>query len=234
MFFAGNYGLARYLYQFFQTLIYVAPAAMIAISMHEYAHGYVSYKLGDMTPKLDGRLTLNPFRHLDVWGTLCLLVFHVGWARPVRINTRNYKNPKRDMILVASAGVAANFILAFLFMLLYGVIHKCGTSGPIMNYLYVFCYYGAILNVGLGVFNLIPIPPLDGSNILAELCPGVRSFYYRIRPYSVLILAALLGFGVLNVPIQKLDSAIINGLWNLVKMILHIGPVAATGGGTVI
>ena len=232
MLFSGSYGLTRYLYQFFQTLIYVAPAALIAISMHEYAHGYVSYKLGDMTPKLDGRLTLNPFRHLDVWGTLCLLVFHVGWARPVRINTRNYKNPRRDMILVAAAGVVTNFILAFLFMLLYGLIYKMGTSGLIMNYLYVLSYYGAILNVGLGVFNLIPIPPLDGSNILAELCPAVRTFYYRIRPYSVFILAGLLGLGVLNVPLQRIDNAMINGLWNLVKMILNIGTAAS--GGTVI
>lgn len=233
MYFA-NYGLTRYLYQFFQTLIYVAPAALIAISMHEYAHGIVSYKLGDMTPKMDGRLTLNPFRHLDMWGTLCLLIFHVGWAKPVRINTRNYKKPKRDMILVSAAGVTMNFILAFVFMLLYGIIYKYGTSGVITNYLYVLSYYGAVLNVGLGVFNLIPIPPLDGSNILAEICPGVRNFYMRIRPYSMLILAGCLGLGILNLPLQKLDSALINGLWNIVKMILRIGTVAGTGGGTVI
>lgn len=233
MFFTGSYGLMRYLYQFFQTLIYVVPAALIAISMHEYAHGFVSYKLGDMTPKLDGRLTLNPFRHLDLWGTFCLLVFHVGWARPVRINTRNYKNPKRDMILVASAGVVMNFILAFVFMMIYGILYKSGTSGLIKNYLYVLSYYCAILNVGLGVFNLVPIPPLDGSNILAEICPGVKAFYYRIRPYSVLILAGLLGLGILNVPLQRIDSALIDGLWNLVKMILRIGATTA-GGGTVI
>lgn len=233
MFFSGHYGLAHYLYQFFQTLIYVAPAAMLAISMHEFAHGYVSYRLGDMTPKLDGRLTLNPFRHLDVWGTLCLLVFHMGWARPVRISTRNYKNPKRDMILVSAAGVITNFILAFVCMLVYGLLYKYGTSGLIVNYLYVLSYYGAILNVGLGVFNLIPIPPLDGSNILAELCPGVKRFYARIRPYSVFLLAGLLGMGVLNVPLQALDSALIDGLWNLVKMILRIG-VVATGRGTVL
>lgn len=233
MFFSGNYGLMRYLYQFFQTLIYVAPATLIAISMHEYAHGYVSYRLGDITPKLDGRLTLNPFRHLDVWGTLCLLVFHVGWAKPVRINTRNYKNPRRDMILVASAGVVMNFIMAFVFMFFYGIMYKFGTSGVILNYLYVLCYYGAIMNVGLGVFNLIPIPPLDGSNILAELYPGVKNFYFRIRQHSVLILAVLLGSGVLNIPMQRMNNTIINMLWNLVKMILRIG-VATTGGGTII
>ena len=98
-----NTGLTRAMYQFFQTLIYVAPATLFAVSLHEFAHGYVSYKLGDMTPKYDGRLTLNPFKHLDVWGTLCLLVFHVGWAKPVRINTRNYKNKKRDIVDTISA-----------------------------------------------------------------------------------------------------------------------------------
>ena len=132
-----NIGLTRAMYQFFQTLIYVAPATLLAVSLHEFAHGYVSYKLGDMTPKYDGRLTLNPFKHLDVWGTLCLLVFHVGWAKPVRINTRNYKNKKRDTILVAAAGVVMNFLLAFVCMILHGLLYKYGSSGLILNYLYL-------------------------------------------------------------------------------------------------
>ena len=119
MFFSAYGMIVKAIYTFFQTLIYVVPALLIAISMHEFAHGYMSYLLGDPTPKMDGRLTLNPFRHLDVWGTLCLLVFHVGWAKPIRVNTRNYKNKRRDMILVAAAGPLMNFILAFLFMLLY-------------------------------------------------------------------------------------------------------------------
>ncbi len=186
-----NTGLTRAMYQFFQTLIYVAPATLLAVSLHEFAHGYVSYKLGDMTPKYDGRLTLNPFKHLDVWGTLCLLVFHVGWAKPVRINTRNYKNKKRDTILVAAAGVVMNFLLAFVCMILHGLLYKYGSSGLILNYLYVLTYYGAVLNIGLGVFNLIPIPPLDGSNILAEIFPRVAEFYWKIRPYSMWISASV-------------------------------------------
>lgn len=233
MFFPVSNVLTSYLYRFFQTLIYVAPAVLIAISMHEFAHGFVSYKLGDMTPKLDGRLTLNPFKHLDLWGTLCLLLFHVGWAKPVRVNTRNYKNRRRDLILVSAAGPAANFIMAFLFMLLYGIINKVGTHGVIINYLYVLCYYAAVLNVGLGVFNLIPIPPMDGSNILAELVPSVNQFYARIRPYSVLILAILLGSGVLNVPLTVLNDSIIHGLMTLVKAILRIG-VGTASGGTIV
>ena len=181
-----NTGLTRAMYQFFQTLIYVAPATLLAVSLHEFAHGYVSYKLGDMTPKYDGRLTLNPFKHLDVWGTLCLLVFHVGWAKPVRINTRNYKNKKRDTILVAAAGVVMNFLLAFVCMILHGLLYKYGSSGLILNYLYVLTYYGAVLNIGLGVFNLIPIPPLDGSSVLALFIPKKHmSTYYRVQQYAM-------------------------------------------------
>ena len=190
-----NIGLTRAMYQFFQTLIYVAPATLLAVSLHEFAHGYVSYKLGDMTPKYDGRLTLNPFKHLDVWGTLCLL--------------------------------------AFVCMILHGLLYKYGSSGLILNYLYVLTYYGAVLNIGLGVFNLIPIPPLDGSNILAEIFPRVAEFYWKIRPYSMWILLLLLGTGILDVPISLLNSAVINGMWSFVKAILRIG-VVATGGGTVI
>lgn len=230
MFFAGSYGLTSYLYEFFMTLVYVAPAVLLAISMHEFAHGYMSYKLGDMTPKLDGRLTLNPAKHLDVWGTLCLLFFHVGWAKPVRVNTRNYKNPKRDFILVAAAGPVMNFILAFVFMILYGVILKFGTSGVIINYLYVFSYYAAKLNIGLGIFNLIPIPPLDGSNILAGLIPEAERFYKRIRPYRTLVILLILG--VFSLPVQRIDNAIFDGLLNLVKTILRIGVTAGTGGGS--
>ena len=206
---------------------------LLILPLHEFAHGYVSYKLGDMTPKYDGRLTLNPFKHLDVWGTLCLLVFHVGWAKPVRINTRNYKNKKRDTILVAAAGVVMNFLLAFVCMSLHGLLYKYGSSGLILNYLYVLTYYGAVLNIGLCVFNMIPIPPLDGSNILAEIFPRVAEFYWKIRPYSMWILLLLLGTGILDVPISLLNSAVINGMWSFVKSILRVGFVT-TGGGTVI
>ena len=136
-----GYGITSYLYTFFQTLIYTAPAILIAIAMHEFAHGFVAYRLGDITPKMDGRLTLNPFKHLDIWGTLCLLFFHVGWAKPVRINTRNFKNRRRDMILVAAAGPVMNFILAFIFMLFYGVLFKTGASGVNITYLETLCLY---------------------------------------------------------------------------------------------
>ncbi|MFR5071534.1 MAG: site-2 protease family protein [Bianqueaceae bacterium] len=105
-------------------LLYSIPAVLIAISMHEFAHGFVSYKLGDPTPKMDGRLSLNPFRHLDVMGTLCLLVAGFGWAKPVMVNPEYYKNKKRGMVLVALAGPVMNFLLAFLFLFLYYLLWK--------------------------------------------------------------------------------------------------------------
>lgn len=231
MFYPGSNGISGFFYQFFQTLIYTAPAVLIAISMHEFAHGYVSYKLGDMTPKLDGRLTLNPFKHLDIWGTICLLFFHFGWAKPVRVNTRNYKNRRRDMILVAAAGPVMNFILAFIFMLFFGIFYKYGNGGLISGYLRVLCYYTAVLNVGLGVFNLIPLPPLDGSNILAELVPSVEQFFLKIRRYSFAILAILLWMGVLSYPLSMLNNTIVGSMWKAVQMILRIGIAVNTGGG---
>ena len=143
------------------------------------------------------------------------------------------KNKKRDTILVAAAGGVMNFLLAFVCMILHGLLYKYGSSGLILNYLYVLTYYGAVLNIGLGVFNLIPIPPLDGSNILAEIFPRVAEFYWKIRPYSMWILLLLLGTGILDVPISLLNSAVINGMWSFVKAILRVGFVT-TGGGTVI
>lgn len=223
MFGSGYFMNNGYLYQQMKVLIYTAPAILIAISLHEFAHGYMSYKLGDMTPKLDGRLTLNPFRHLDIWGTLCLIFFHVGWAKPIRVNVRSYKKPKRDMVLVAAAGPLMNFLLAFLSMFLYGWLYQHMNGSIIGNYLLNFAYYFTMLNVGLGVFNLIPIPPLDGANILAELVPAVEQFYRTIRRYSVWILAAVLMSGALSTPIQIAQYRIISWMWDIVRIVLGIG-----------
>ena len=126
-----------------------------------------------------------------------------------------------------------NFLLAFVCMILHGLLYKYGSSGLILNYLYVLTYYGAVLNIGLGIFNMIPVPPLDGLNILAEIFPKVSEFYRKIRPYSMWILLLLLGTGILDVPISLLNSAVTNGMWSFVKAILRVG-VVTTGGGTVI
>ena len=202
--------------EYLKSIIYTVPAILLAISAHEFAHGYVSYKLGDPTPKMDGRLTLNPFAHLDLWGTVCLILFRMGWAKPVRINTAYYKDKKKGTILVSLAGPAMNYIMAFVSMLIYGLFYKAGSSFGI------WFYYLAVINVGLGTFNLIPIPPFDGSNVLQELFPGIGDFYRRIRRYAMPILFLCLFTGVLIIPLNRVNSAVMNGMWDIVKKILKI------------
>lgn len=209
----------RFLYmrQYLQELIYTLPAILIAISAHEYAHGLVSYKLGDPTPKRDGRLTLNPFAHMDKMGTLCLVFFRMGWAKPVRINVGYYKNRKLGIILVALAGPMMNYLLAFVSMLLYGVCYKNGFEAG------TWFYYIAVVNVGLGTFNLIPIPPLDGSNVLMEIVPKVQVFYRKIRRYAPIILFVCMSVGILRYPLNHANDWVLDSMWSIVKDILDIG-----------
>lgn len=216
-----------------QELLYSIPAVLLAISFHEFAHGYVSYRFGDPTPKIDGRLTMNPLRHLDPAGTLCLIFFHMGWAKPVRVNTRYYKNRRRDMTLVALAGPLSNFLLAFVSIFFYGLILQItdGNMGGVLIYFINLLYYIGVVNVGLGVFNLIPIPPLDGSAILSELLgPKIDYYYAKIRRYAPLVLLVLLMTGVLSRPLMFLNGAILDGIWGIVRTILHIGAAGGSGG----
>lgn len=221
-----------YYLQQLSLILYMAPVVLIAIIGHEYAHGWVSDRLGDPTPRRDGRLTLNPLRHLDPVGTLCLIFFRMGWAKPVRINTRYYRNQKQGIIMVSLAGPLMNFILAFLSLLIRGLVLKFGSANSAVTYHMIqFTYYSAVVNTGLGVFNLIPIPPLDGSNVLAEILPGVSMFYRRIRPYSTLILVLLLATGVLSTPLWYANNHILNSLWEIVKTLMGFTSHAAQGTG---
>lgn len=177
--------------------LYIIPAALIAIMLHEIAHGLVSYWLGDPTPKRQGRLSLNPAKHLDPIGTLCLIFFHVGWAKPVMVNPEYYKNRKWGMALVALAGPVTNFILSFVSIFIFGLIIKMTYTMPdlpiALQILLNFFQYLAIINLGLGIFNLIPIPPLDGSKILgAFLSDKAYDMYMKIQQYGFLLLAGFL------------------------------------------
>ena len=204
-------------FEYWKNMIYVATAALVAISVHEAAHGIVSYKLGDPTPKRDGRLTLNPFVHLDLWGTLCLIFFHMGWAKPVRINTSYYKNKKKGIIMVSLAGPFSNYLLAFLSLIAYLFLFDIKLN------IAIWFYYLAIINIGLGTFNLIPVPPLDGSNVLMELCPKVTVFYRKIRRHSGLILVILLIAGILDKPIAYINSTLLERMWDLVNLLFVRG-----------
>lgn len=218
-------------------IIYMIPVLLLAITAHEFAHGWMSDKLGDPTPRREGRLSLNPFRHLDPIGTLCLLFFHMGWAKPVRINTAYYKNRKQGIILVSLAGPFMNFLIAFISLFLAGLIMKFGnTNSEFMNIAFLLCYYSTVMNTGLGVFNLIPLPPLDGSNVLEQVIPGVERFFFKIRPYSSWILVILLVSGILSVPLSRANSYVLGELWGMVSKILGFGMGVPmnTGGGNII
>lgn len=173
--------------------LYIIPAALIAIICHELAHGLISYMLGDPTPKEQGRLSLNPKKHLDIMGTLCLIFLGFGWAKPVQVNPRYYKNPKWGMALVALGGPLINFVLAFLSGFIVVIISYYAPYIMIFDILYIFFWYLMVINVGLGLFNLIPIPPLDGSKIIGAILPdNAYNQYMKYQRYGMFFIIGLL------------------------------------------
>lgn len=181
------------------SLLLSLPALLIAITVHEFAHGYAADKMGDPTARYSGRLSLNPKDHLDLFGTICLLFFGFGWARPVPINPRNFRNAKKGTIIVSLAGPFSNFVLALIFSFFVALMEKYVAANTFTVFLYNIIYACVTLNVGLMVFNLIPVPPLDGSKVLMELLPPrYRYKMYSIERYSSLILMALIFTGVLT------------------------------------
>lgn len=180
--------------------LFVVPAALISIVFHEMCHGYVAYRLGDPTAKAEGRLSFNPLHHIDPIGLIMLIVFRFGWAKPVRVDMRYFRKPKRDMALVSLAGPASNFLLAVLSIVLLCVLSFAGVQ---TNWVTAFFSYLTVISMGLGLFNLIPIPPLDGSKLLGALLPD--SLYYRVlqyERYGMLLLVAVLYLGWLDIPLS--------------------------------
>lgn len=202
------------------TLIYVVPAILISVTLHEMAHGYVSYKLGDPTPKLDGRLSLNPLRHLDFFGTLALLFAGFGWARPVRVDPSYYKDPKSGMVWTAFAGPLANFLLSFGCIFLLMALLRFGYLLPdvfwletIIDYLGELLNYTALLSLGQAIFNMIPVPPLDGSKIIAGLLPDhIYEWFLRNEQLLSMLIFVLLFTNIINGPLLQLRNTIFNGM----------------------
>lgn len=200
--------------------LYIIPAALIAIILHELAHGLVSSWLGDPTPRETGRLTLNPLKHLDPIGALCLVFFHFGWAKPVVINPSYYKNKKIGMTLVALAGPIMNFIITIISFIIIGITFAIQYNNNlgynvVFEIIYNFFSYLAILNIGLGVFNLIPIPPLDGSKAIGVILPkGAYEEYMGYQKYGtffmmgIMLVIYILSFFNIESPILKITESI--------------------------
>ncbi len=194
------------------SLLYTLPAVILALTFHEVAHGWVAYRLGDDTAKLSGRLTLNPLAHLDLVGFLMMVFTRFGWAKPVPVNPMNFRgNRKTGMFLVALAGPLTNLCLAYMTALLIRVVQEGWI--PYNPYFYTFFYLFFTINLILASFNLIPLPPLDGSKILAGLLPYRFSRYiYSMERYSMLILIVLVFTGILShiyLPIYQGLSSVI-------------------------
>ncbi|MFH1007421.1 MAG: site-2 protease family protein [Candidatus Latescibacterota bacterium] len=157
------------------SILMLAPAILFALTIHEYAHGWVADKLGDPTARHAGRLTLNPLSHLDPLGTLMLFLVHFGWAKPVPVDPGFLKDPKRDMMWISLAGPAANMISAVVFGWMVRLLVGMGVHGGVFL---MMLQYGVMINIVLAVFNLIPIPPLDGSKILMSVLPPQQAYRF--------------------------------------------------------
>lgn len=194
-----------------KTLILTIPALLWALSFHEFCHGLAAKLVGDPTAERSGRLSLNPFHHFDLIGTLMLLFVGFGWAKPVPINTRYFKHPRRDLIIVSLAGVAGNLLTAILTVLFFKYfgrqwLNLTGEAGFIVLRQMLY------MNMGLAAFNLIPIPPLDGSRVLEAFLPyKYMHYYYWLEERGTIILLILLLTGFIDV----LFTPIINILWNV-------------------
>ena len=186
--------------------------SLVALPIHEYAHGYAAYRIGDNTAYRQGRLTLNPLVHIDPLGTLALVLFGFGWAKPVQINPLNFENPKKGMMLSALAGPLSNVGLAFISMIFYKLSYipvYMGMSGAFIMTVQTFLLYMISINITLAVFNFIPIPPFDGSRIATYFLP--QRIYFKIMQYENIIfigLLVILWLGFLDGPISFVSTSV--------------------------
>lgn len=206
------------------SFLYTLPALLFCLSVHEFAHAYTAYKLGDRTQKAMGRLTLNPFSHIDIAGFICIALFGFGWGKPVMIDDRNFKNKAAGNALTAFAGPFSNIIMAILFTIILKILLITGVILPTMN-----SVVGSIIlnmfiltiqfNVVFAIFNLIPLPPFDGSRILYFFLPAKgREYMYKIEQYSFVIVLVILVTGIGS----KLVSPIVSFVLGLLSKFIML------------
>lgn len=196
-------------------------AVVLSLTFHELMHGYVALKLGDPTAKNAGRLTLNPLKHLDPIGLICMVLFRFGWAKPVPVSVMYFKKPRRDMAIVAAAGPIANILFGFVSLFLYylAILHL--PVGTVSNIIVEFLATLTVLNVGFAVFNLLPLPPLDGSRIAGLFLPP--KYYWTLIRYERYIQIAVmvaLYLGLLTVPLAWARGIVLRGMEAVVRWIL--------------
>ena len=214
------------------SLVLSLPIILFSLTIHECAHGWTAMKLGDRTAYNLGRLTLNPIKHIDPIGFICMLVFGYGWAKPVPIVTRNFKNPRKGMALSAIAGPVSNLLLGFCFVILHYVAalgfsyaFELGGLGNeriiiIAELIIIFLSMGAQLNIYLAVFNLLPVPPFDGSRFFYVFLPP--KWYFKVMQYERYIMLGILAlfyFGILSIPLDFISGLILDGMYWLVGLI---------------
>lgn len=221
--FRGNADFLEIMIGLFSRLFVV----FCTMPIHEYAHALIATKLGDETPRLSGRLTLNPMAHIDPLGALMIFLCGFGYAKPVSVNPRNFKDPKKGMAITAIAGPVSNLLMGFVFVVIstafLNIVNMSGNVTEenyyILSAVYSFLYFAAAINVNLAVFNLLPIPPLDGSRILQLLIPA--KYYYKFLQYEryvVIVVFVLILTGVLSTPLSLASGLILNLFSNIAEL----------------
>lgn len=219
-----------------KSILMMTPILLIALPVHEFAHGWVAYKMGDPTAKYAGRLTLNPFKHLDLMGVIMMYLAGVGWAKPVPVNSSYFKDRRKGMILVSMAGPLSNLLVSFITFFIWGILIKLISKGIISvesaQAVYIietvndFLLTLIIVNISLAIFNLIPVPPLDGSRIILSFIP--EETYYRFARYeqyiglAFLVLVVILPGNIFSEFIYFFATPVFNSMARVVQLILGL------------